>query len=146
MRIRLVGQSNIPLLVPVHERDPTMTDDKNPDPSSTPDQGGHAELVLLDSFSSEIQALHAQALLEAEGIKASLVEPEGGGFGLGLDMADEFEMIVNQNDLEAAKKIIAEMEAAEEGEPVPAWTCSCGEDVDEGFGVCWSCGGEYPGE
>ena len=122
-----------------------MTDNEKQNSDEGSSRDGHEPLVRLDSFGSEILALRAQALLESEGIKASLVEPEGGGFGLGLDAVDEFEMIVNQKDLEAAKKIIAEMEAVEEGEPVPAWTCACGEDVDEGFGVCWSCGAEFPG-
>lgn len=124
-----------------------MTDSEKQNPKEDSDRDSHEPLVRLGSFGSEILALRAQALLESEGIKASLVDPEGGGgFGLGLDAVEEFEMIVNQKDLEAAKKIIAEMEAVEEGEPVPAWTCACGEDVDEGFGICWSCGAEYSGE
>ena len=122
-----------------------MTDNENQNPKDSSGSDNHDPLVRLGSFGSEIQALQAEALLKSEGINASIVEPEGGGFGLGLDAVDEFEMIVNQKDFDAAKKILAEMEAVEEGEPVPAWTCACGEDVDEGFGICWSCGGEYPG-
>ncbi len=109
------------------------------------DEPSHDHLVRLGLFPGEIQALHAQALLKEANIKASLVDPEGGGFGLGLDVDEQFELIVNQKDFEAAKKLIEEMEAAEEGEPVPAWTCACGEEVDEGFGICWSCGAEYQG-
>ena len=82
-----------------------MTDNENQNPKDSSGSDNHDPLVRLGSFSSEIQALQAEALLKSEGINASIVDPEGGGFGLGLDAVDEFEMIVNQKDFDAAKKL-----------------------------------------
>ena len=51
-----------------------------------------------------------------------------------------------RQDFEAAKQLIDKMledVEEEEQEEVPAWVCDCGEEVDEGFFVCWACGAEY---
>ena len=62
--------------------------------------------------------------------------------GVALDGPDLIELFVHPSNVEKAKELImAVME--EEGDEIPGWTCQCGEEVDEGFGVCWSCGAEY---
>ena len=45
-------------------------------------------------------------------------------------------------DVKHAKRMVDEI-LAEDEDPIPAWTCECGESVDEGFFVCWSCQAEY---
>lgn len=104
------------------------------------------DVVRVETFTSETQAYHAQALLKEADINATIAEPDDGAFGFSLDVVDHFDLIVNVSDLESAKKILEEMEEMEDGELAPAWTCKCGEQVDEGFAVCWSCGAVHPGE
>ncbi len=104
------------------------------------------DLVKVEIYDSEFQAEHAKTVLEDKGIKAFVEEPDAGTFGFGLDVVDEFAIIVHRDNFESAKAILDELEEIEEGEPIPAWTCKCGEEVDEGFGVCWSCGAEYAGD
>lgn len=103
------------------------------------------DIVSAGIYLSESAAYHAKAALEEQGISAQLADSDEGTFGFSLDAADQFNLIVNREDYEAAKKILADLEEMEDGELAPAWTCQCGEDVDEGFAVCWSCNAEYPG-
>ncbi len=50
---------------------------------------------------------------------------------------------VRQIDFEFASEALEHLDSDEQGEPAPAWTCGCGEQVDEGFAICWSCGAEF---
>lgn len=101
------------------------------------------DLVSAGIFTSETQAYHAQAALKEAGINARISEPDDGAFGISMDVAEQIDLIVVASDFEAARKILDELEEAEQGELAPAWTCQCGEEVDEGFAVCWSCGSEF---
>jgi hypothetical protein len=102
------------------------------------------DLLSVAGFPSEPEAQIAQAMLAEHGINASI---DNGESALGFDLVDmdEIDLIVMRQDFDRAKVLIEEMEALqnEEQEPVPAWTCQCGEEVDEGFFVCWSCGADY---
>jgi hypothetical protein len=104
-----------------------------------------SDIISVGIYLSESQAYHAKAALEEAGITAQLADSDDGAFGFSMDASEQINLIVNRTDYEAAKKILSELEALEEGELAPAWTCNCGEDVDEGFAVCWSCGAEYAG-
>ncbi len=104
-----------------------------------------SDIVSVGIFLSESQANHAKAALKESGITAQLADSDEGTFGFSIDASDQINLIVNREDYENAKKILAELEEMEEGEPAPAWTCSCGEQVDEGFAVCWSCEAQSPG-
>lgn len=103
------------------------------------------DIVSVGTYLSESAAYHAKAALEAQGIPAHLAESDEGTFGISLDVAEQINLIVSRENYDAAKKILSELEEIEEGELAPAWTCKCGEEVDEGFAVCWSCNAEYPG-
>lgn len=103
------------------------------------------DIVSVGIYLSESEAYHAKAVLEEKGITAQLADSDEGTFGFSMDAADQINLIVNSADYEAAKKILDELEELEEGELAPAWVCECGEEVDEGFAVCWSCNAEYPG-
>ena len=65
-------------------------------------------------------------------------------FGAALDGPDEIELFVYEEDLEKSKALVINA-FEDDGDQIPSWTCKCGEDVDEGFAVCWSCGADYTG-
>ena len=104
------------------------------------------DLLRVAGFSSVPEAQIAQAMLSENGINASIDRGES-ALGFDLNDMDEVELIVLRKDFDTAKQLIAQMEEVygdeEEQEAVPAWTCACGEEVDEGFFVCWSCGADY---
>ena len=77
-----------------------------------------------------------------KGIDAKLHGEEHSALGLDLDGPEAIEVIVKRKDYDAAKAILDELKSTE-ADPIPAWKCECGEEVDEGFAVCWSCQAEY---
>ena len=102
------------------------------------------EFVRVAFFDSETEATLAKAILDEHNIHSTLSGLEPSALELSLDGDDTIELFVLQEDFEAAKKWLADIAAADEEESnVPAWTCACGEEVDEGFWVCWNCGSEY---
>ncbi len=100
------------------------------------------EFVRVAAYETESAAILAKAVLEDNQITVTMSGLEPSALGLSLDGEDSIEVYVQQSNLEKAKKLLAELEEVEE-ETTPAWKCSCGEEVDEGFFVCWSCGEEY---
>ncbi len=104
------------------------------------------DLVRVELFPSMTAARLAIAALAEHEIVAQ-VNDEEGTFDLGLGGDNpETEVIVMRKFVERAKEIVALLDVPED-EVCPAWTCSCGEDVDQGFFACWSCGNEYdPGQ
>lgn len=99
--------------------------------------------VRIAFFSSETEATLAKAILDEHQIHCTLSGLEPSPLGLALDGEDAIELFVLESDVETARNLIAEISAANDEEAVPAWTCACGEEVDEGFWVCWSCGAEH---
>lgn len=104
------------------------------------DDSNFVKLVVYDS---ESQAILAKAVLEENDIHVNVSGLEPNALGIALDGEDAIELFVLEADLERARGLVADLEIQEEGDPIPAWTCKCGEDVDEGFFVCWNCGTEY---
>ena len=106
------------------------------------------ELNLKKVFEteSETEIMILRGLLENDGIK-SFVSGMDAGSALGsiIDGNEVIELFVSEA-LEAKAMTIVEQFEAEDESPIPAWTCSCGEEVDEGFSVCWSCEAEYMGD
>ena len=100
------------------------------------------QLEKVCETESKEQALLFKAVLEQEGMKVTLKGMESSALGDAIDGADVVELFVIVTDGERAKRMIDEI-LAEDGDPIPAWTCECGESVDEGFFVCWSCQAEY---
>ena len=101
-------------------------------------------MVRLLVVESDIEANFFKGALEDNGISALVKGIAGSAFGAALDGPDEIEVYVYSDDVEESKAIIMEL-LDEDGDEIPAWTCTCGEEVDEGFGVCWSCGADYDG-
>ena len=55
--------------------------------------------------------------------------------------------VVDDDDYEIARKILAAHEFPEEEFEGEAWICpACGEEVDAGFDPCWNCGESKPAE
>jgi hypothetical protein len=103
---------------------------------------GADDLVRVAMYNSQSEAQFVLAALRDNGVDAKMVGEEHSALGLDLDGPDPIEIVVTQAEYDKAKEIIDDLEAAV-AEPVPAWTCKCGAEVDEGFDVCWSCGAEY---
>lgn len=97
--------------------------------------------VRLAVYDSESEAILAKAVLEENSIHTTVSGLEPTTLGIALDGEDSIQLFVLEEDLERAKVLIQNI--AGEEDPIPPWTCQCGEEVDEGFFVCWSCGKEY---
>ena len=100
------------------------------------------DLVTLASFTTGGEAHVLRLLLEANGIQAAVTGEESNatfGFGTATDPnVFGVKVLVKRMDVSEAQLIMQVPAAADV--LIPAWTCACGEDVDQGFAVCWSCG------
>jgi hypothetical protein len=101
-----------------------------------------SEFVRVAVLDSETEMLNVKTVLEDNKIETRVSGLEPSALGISLDGADAIELFVRKVDYETARELIDTLEEEEE-EVIPAWTCECGEEVDEGFFVCWSCGKEY---
>lgn len=99
-------------------------------------------MVRLLVVESDVEANFFKSALGDNGINAMVKGMEGSAFGAALDGPDEIVLYVYSDDVEESKAIVMEL-LDDDGDEIPAWTCQCGEEVDEGFGVCWSCGADY---
>ncbi len=104
------------------------------------------DLVTVAKFFDSQQAGMARALLNSHGIAAVI---QGGEMNAVLGYIGPtvggVELQVTTVDADRAEEILA---AFHEKEGLPAagedWTCSrCGEHVEGGFEVCWSCGASF---
>ena len=101
------------------------------------------DLLRVALYESEAEAQLAQAALKEQGIDAKLTGNEASALGLSLEGADDIEVIVRRDEYDRAEAILKEL-ATVEPDHIPAWTCKqCGEEVDEGFAICWNCGADY---
>ena len=97
--------------------------------------------VKLAQFDNAMPAHSMRILLEANGIDARV----HGDFAVEIGATIAVTLVVRESDLAIAKRVIAEVPAASEV-LVPEWICDCGETVDQGFQICWSCGRGCPEE
>lgn len=95
-------------------------------------------LVPVAEFNNSIQAHSIRIMLEANGIPAFVVGDAIQEIGF-----EPVQVMVSQRNLELARCVIEEVPAASEI-LIPEWRCDCGEQVDSGFNLCWSCGREHP--
>lgn len=103
------------------------------------------DLVKLAVFSEPCAAHSLRILLEAHGIATSVTGEESnalGGTALFESGLVAVQVHVRRQDFDEAKLIMEEVPAASET-LIPEWICQCGEQVDRGFSVCWSCGNQY---
>jgi hypothetical protein len=104
------------------------------------------DLVRLATFPESCAAHSLRILLEAHGIPATVTDEESsavlGTFGLFEAGLVGVQVLVKRADYSEAKLIKEEVPAAAEV-LIPQWICGCGEEVDCGFSLCWSCGNPY---
>ena len=97
-------------------------------------------LVRLYEGRNEMDAHHVRAILETQGIAAtvmgeSLLETVPQPPTLNMQPT----VWVHDKDVERALAIVGEVRA--EASPPPDWACpGCGESVEGQFSVCWNCG------
>lgn len=109
---------------------------------------GKLDLACLNSFTQALDAHSLAQLLESNGIKA-IIDGESVNNALatnwfGYSALFPVRVLVRAGDLDQAKQIMSRLPAKLEAS-IAAWNCECGEPVDEGFVVCWSCGADWPG-
>jgi hypothetical protein len=105
-------------------------------------------IVAVAMFQSHQEASMAQAALAAEAIDSELA---------GSVTADTLayygtatggvRLLVREPDAARAGRILESIAQQRNAEsPLPEWRCpACGEQVDGGFDLCWSCGQTKPG-
>lgn len=108
------------------------------------------KLIVLATFSTEIEAEMFRMQLSAAGIESRLANelstPLFGGSLMGSSSSFWLEVLVRESDANRGLEI---KNVWNEADPVdlkahfPEWICGCGETVDAGFGTCWNCGAEY---
>ena len=90
------------------------------------------------------QAHVVKDLLELEGIEAVVQGEEVFSALGGVPFSYPSVWIANDEDLEHAEEVIADFEY-DEGADRATWVCpDCGEEHEQQFDVCWSCGAERP--
>ena len=104
----------------------------------------YGKLVTLASFSNSIQAHALKGMLAENGIESRVTNEEAAaslGIMAGTSFSFSPSVMIREEDAEAAMAVKQEFLAADfaEASGVPEWVCGCGETVDAGFEVCWSC-------
>ena len=132
-------------------RSPTGADNPT-DRSGEPDPARNrmsGKLVVLSTFDNSVDAHGLKNELESHGIQASVNnETTTATFGAtmaGASSAFWIEVLVMESDSDRGLEIKNRWNSDsvdENVERIAEWTCGCGETVDEGFAVCWSCGSE----
>lgn len=108
------------------------------------------KLIVLATFSNSSEAQLLRVALENDGIRASVANEQSasllGASMFGPTSAFWVEVLVFNSDSEEALAIKHRIFPEGETETVPEWTCPCGETVDAGFEICWSCSSPYKNE
>lgn len=118
-----------------------------------PHEGLSGKLLVLATFDNSIDAHLFRNELESNGIPASVNnENTTAIFGAtitGPSSAFWVEVLIMEADAERGLEIKNEWNSRREvdhaSSEIPEWFCTCGETVDEGFAICWSCGAQWPG-
>ena len=90
-------------------------------------------LVTVAEFRNALEAHSTRILLEANGIPAVVIGDAISEMGL-----EPISVHVHRENVELAHRVIREVPPAAEI-LIPEWICRCGEQVDAGFNMCWSC-------
>ena len=101
------------------------------------------ELVTIASFGTVAEAHAARSLLDSHGILAFVANEETNTalFHVGTALGG-VKLETASTDAEQAIEIL-EAAAADDAAQSSPWLCSpCNEEVEAGFDLCWSCGGQ----
>lgn len=103
-------------------------------------------LVRFAAYELEYEAVLMKNALIDNGIEAWVTGGDGVNiFGAGLTASGlvAVDVRIRQKDLEKARALVSQIEKELHALPTPSWNCKCGEAVDEGFAICWSCGADF---
>ncbi|MEM7453282.1 MAG: DUF2007 domain-containing protein [Planctomycetota bacterium] len=100
------------------------------------------ELIRIASLTTATEAHILRMTLNHAGIPAQ-VTGEQSSNTLGGGALIPAEVHVRKID-ETNARVIVDEYLKKPQKILEPWTCSCGEDIDEGFGSCWSCGRDHP--
>ena len=94
--------------------------------------------IILQTFSSELEAQAACSLLEARGLQALVEGDNCGGMRPHFDYTSGVKLLVPEEDAVQAQELILAKVPPKSGD---SWLCiDCGENIEAGFGTCWKCG------
>ena len=138
-----------------------MTDDINPYrsppeseslPINSIDDGKseilHGRLLTLATFTEAIDAHLFRNELALHGINSAVTNENStaifGATVAGQSAAFTVDVMIMETDAERGLEVKKQWNASPDEKnanktEIPEWTCSCGETVDAGFAVCWSC-------
>lgn len=93
--------------------------------------------VELKTVYDEMEAQILVTLLNDRNIDSIIDKDDAGGMHPHLNATLGIKILVLENDLDSAKKIIEKKELGNQ----KSWTCrSCGEEHEGQFSLCWNCG------
>jgi len=126
----------------------TRADSRNDQSPEKPLDFDHGKLVTLAEFSNSIEAHAFKDLLTLNGIASRVTNEEAAaslGIMAGTTSSFSPAVMIREEDSEAGLALKQEFLAADLANTttVEEWTCRCGETVDAGFEVCWSCQAGY---
>jgi|GEM_PF-575695 len=105
------------------------------------------KLVVLATFDNSIEAHMLKNLLAEREIPSSIANEISASSIIGLGgpiSAVWVEVLIRKVDSDDALVVKQEfLDKKNDASPIPEWNCECGEVVDAGFAVCWSCQAEY---
>ena len=100
------------------------------------------ELVKVASLTTAPEAHVLRMTLNHAGIPAQVTGEQSSNM-LGGGTLIPAEVYVRRIDEQDALAIVKDF-LQKQPQVLEAWTCGCGERVEEGFGSCWSCGQDHP--
>ena len=100
------------------------------------------DLVTIAKYGNPQEASLLKAVLEDQGIRCYLIGSQSSDMLSIVGTAvGGVQLQVTEHDAEHALSLLRELEDSKESRAHHAWVCSqCGEQVDGGFEICWSCG------
>lgn len=104
-------------------------------------------IVKLYAARDGMEAHHLRAMLEAEGIEATVMGELLGTARGELPLTQETlpSVWVDESDMEAAARVVERLQDPPIEEGKPDWTCpACGEQIERQFDACWHCETERP--
>ncbi|MCA8996956.1 MAG: hypothetical protein KDA80_08220 [Planctomycetaceae bacterium] len=113
------------------------------------DEQKHEEkLVVLATFPHDSEAYCLVAELENRGIRACVANEKStavlGSSPYGGLSSFWIEVLVLESDALEALAIKHRLFPEGQRGTTPEWVCECGETVDAGFEICWSCSASCP--
>ncbi|HEO65742.1 MAG TPA: DUF2007 domain-containing protein [Spirochaetes bacterium] len=98
-----------------------------------------SKLIVLATFTNEINAEIVRAKLEANGINSFVFKDDCGGMEPQLQLILGVQVLVDSEDIEKAKKLLRKVKSY--STKVETWKCCKCEELIEGqFTECWKCG------